>query len=69
MKRTIKIARPASGAGTVVTVTLVENGVTVSFALKTFTSGIAASIRSATQSAEDMLRAAQEEIEREGQGA
>lgn len=65
MKRTISISRPASGSGTVVTVTLVENGITVKYALRSFTTGIGSSIRAATNTAKDLLRQAQEEVDGE----
>lgn len=67
MKRTIAISRPASGSGTVATITLVEDGVTVKYALRTFTTSIGAAIRTATRSAEDMLAQAKYEINNQPQ--
>lgn len=65
MKRTIKVARPSSGSGTIVTVTLVRNGVTVTYALRTMTTAVGASVKAATSTAKDMLSQAEAEIERE----
>lgn len=64
MKKTIKISRSASGNGTTVTVTILEDGVTASYSLKTTATAIGASVRAATNSALDMLRQTREEIDR-----
>lgn len=62
MKRTIKVSRPANGSGTTVTVTLLEDGVTVSYALKSAATSVAASIRAADKQAREMLAQARVEI-------
>lgn len=63
MKRTIKISRPASGAGTVVTVTLLEDGVTATYAYRSASTKIGESIKFADAGARDMLRQAREHID------
>lgn len=63
MIRTIKINRPSSGSGTVVTVTLKQNGITVSFAYRTVGTSIRAGIRVATENCQSMLTQALEETE------
>lgn len=63
MIRTIKINRPASGSGTVVTVTLKQNGISVSFAYRTVGTSIRTGIRVATENCESMLTQALEEVE------
>lgn len=67
MKRTIRISRPANGSGTVVTVTLVEDGITASYAYKSSATKIGESIAFADRSARDMLRQAREHIDNEGE--
>lgn len=67
MKKTISISRPANGSGTVVTVTVVEDGITSKFAYKASATTIASAIETATKHAEDMLRQAREAVDSDGQ--
>lgn len=55
MKRTVKVTRPSSGTGTVVTVTLTENGVTATFQHKSSASSIKADVTYADKRAREML--------------
>lgn len=55
MKKTIKISRPANGSGTTVTVTVLEDGITASYGLKSAATSIAESVEYATKGALDML--------------
>lgn len=66
MKRTIKISRPASGTGTVVTVTLLEDGITASYSYKSSATKVAESVEFADKQARDLLRQAREAVDSEG---
>lgn len=55
MNETISISRSASGAGTIVTVTLKENGVTAKYAYKSSAMRIKDSVEIARAGAQDML--------------
>lgn len=66
MTKTILISRPASGSGTVVTVTLKEDGLTAKFALRAATTRVRSTIRAATNYAQEMLDEAKAEIANPG---
>lgn len=55
MERKIKISRPASGSGTVVTVTLSENGVTVSYAYRSVGTNVSDALKVCDEMALTML--------------
>lgn len=62
MKKTIKVSRSASGTGTVVTVTLVEDGVTASYGYKSSAMRIGDSVTIATKGALDQLQQVKAEL-------
>lgn len=63
MKRTVKISRPANGSGTIVTVTLVEDGITATYGYKSSATKIADSIEFCDRAARDMLKQARTAVD------
>lgn len=64
MKKTIKISRSASGSGTIVTVTILEDGIQVSYAYKSSAMRIGESVDMATKACREMLAQAREAVDR-----
>lgn len=69
MKKTIKVSRPSNGQHTVVTVTILEDGITVAYAYRSSATKIGDSIRFCTERCVDMLAQARAEIDRDSEVA
>lgn len=63
MEEKISISRPASGAGTVVTVSLRENGISAKFAHRTTISAVGPAVSWARREARSMLDQAKAEVQ------